>query len=270
MKQCSICGVVGSYTSNCTPECRKEYRRTLDQFKEKQRKLQETGHKICTTCKQIRRYDGFSKDKGRKEGISNRCKICDVKRFRKFYKEEKSRPKLEYVVPKSKICTRCKESKSIDQFLKRRERGNFQAYCIPCQAAYRREKYSKEQKQDSEWKWWNELNAASHRALTLSIYGIDSSDMFSAGYLRRNLIVLLPHYALLLYLCFRVSLLDNIRGILVAGSLMAFMILNLAYSWAAAGGLVDRYLMPAYFLALFYIAQSMPGTQVAPAQSARV
>jgi len=35
--------------------------------------------------------------------------------------------------------------KALTSFLKRRERGNFQAYCIPCQAAYRREKYSKEQ-----------------------------------------------------------------------------------------------------------------------------
>jgi len=85
---------------------------------------------------------------------------------------------------------------------------------------------------------------------------IDSSDMFSAGYLRRKPDRPAPHYALLLYLCFGfpcwITSAESCRG-----SLMAFMILNLAYSWAAAGGLVDRYLMPAYFLALFYIAQSM-------------
>ena len=118
--------------------------------------------------------------------------------------------------------------------------------------------------------WWNELNAASHRDYVRSIYGFDSTALFSLDYLRRNVIVLLPHYALLLYLCFRVSLLDNIRGILVAASLMAFLIVHLAYWWSGASDLIDRFLMPAFFLALFTIAQSMRETCAAPAQSTRV
>jgi hypothetical protein len=117
--------------------------------------------------------------------------------------------------------------------------------------------------------WWNELNASSHRDYIRSIYGIESTALFSVDYLRRNVIVLLPHYALLLYLCFRVSLLDNVRGILVAGSLMAFLIVHLAYWWSGASDLIDRFLMPAFFLALFTIAQSMRETRAAPAQTVR-
>jgi hypothetical protein len=116
--------------------------------------------------------------------------------------------------------------------------------------------------------WWNELNASFNRDTIRAIYGVDATALFSIDYLRRNVTALLPNYALLLYFCFRVFLSDNVRGLLVAGSLMAFLILHLAYWWSGTYDMIDRFMMPAFFLSLFYIARSM-SVRHAPQSAAR-
>ncbi len=46
--------------------------------------------RACTTCKQVKPFKDFSKDKSRKYGISYRCKDCHKEVNRKYYDKEKS------------------------------------------------------------------------------------------------------------------------------------------------------------------------------------
>ena len=42
--------------------------------------------KVCSRCKQEKPFEGFSKDRAKKDGLSSRCKVC-VKQYREQNKE---------------------------------------------------------------------------------------------------------------------------------------------------------------------------------------
>ena len=64
-------------------------------------------NKIRPSCKIEKPENEFYKNKSRKDGLSTFCKVCIADKYGK---------REHHVVPKTKICAKCKKIKSIHDF----------------------------------------------------------------------------------------------------------------------------------------------------------
>src|SRR6266478_10085011 len=91
--------------------------------------------KLCATCGIVRDITAFSKDKYRKDGISNRCKECDSAKFKVWAIKEKEYFRLTSEIFE-KQCSGCKKFKPSKSFNKDKSRvDGLQRYCKVCQSA---------------------------------------------------------------------------------------------------------------------------------------
>ena len=92
--------------------------------------------KICSRCHTEKDIDEFSRARGQRDGYAFQCKQCD-KDYKDKYKFENGKYLLsgEYKIPSIKICSRCHEEKTIDEF--HRDNGSRDGYCSRCKQCYR-------------------------------------------------------------------------------------------------------------------------------------
>lgn len=99
----------------------------------------ELGEKICNKCCVKKTLDNFHKDKTKSDGYNNNCKKC-----RSTKKEEPDEP-VEKEEIKDKICSKCKVTKTVDNFYKRGD--GYRAECKACRPNY---DYSHKKERDLE------------------------------------------------------------------------------------------------------------------------
>jgi hypothetical protein len=86
--------------------------------------------KKCTKCFEILTLDKFNKDKTNKNGLCYQCKKC---KFNATKKLRELRKELVKEIITEKICTRCKELKTINNFCKcKTNKDGFNVYCKKC------------------------------------------------------------------------------------------------------------------------------------------
>ncbi len=55
-----------------------------------------SNNKRCSTCHDIKLITDFNKDKSRRDGYSNKCKICDIKKNVTYRMENREKEILRY------------------------------------------------------------------------------------------------------------------------------------------------------------------------------
>ncbi|WP_342045990.1 HNH endonuclease [Bacillus sp. OTU530] len=96
------------------------------------------GYKSCTDCEEEKPLDAFVKDKGKSDGVRNRCQKCENLKRRKT--PIPPNPKDGY-----KFCAKCKEEKLLTEFNTRfltniRKYKPF-SYCKPCEHKLNNNRY---------------------------------------------------------------------------------------------------------------------------------
>ena len=111
--------------------------------------------KVCKTCGAEKTTDQFSVNRAARDGRINSCKPCETKRVRawsdanpekkKAWSEKNSSANLRAnLSPETMfVCTKCKTSKSVDNFGKNcRNKNNIRVTCKECVAAHMARKYA--------------------------------------------------------------------------------------------------------------------------------
>lgn len=47
--------------------------------------------KKCSCCRELKKYEEFSKDRSRKDGLRHLCKICDARRTSQYYADNRDK-----------------------------------------------------------------------------------------------------------------------------------------------------------------------------------
>lgn len=80
----------------------------------------QTLNKICAKCKEIVAVEGFSKSKGKKDGLNHTCKRC-MKVFLKNWRKKNTERLREFnLSTQIKKCWKCVKIKSITEFSKKK------------------------------------------------------------------------------------------------------------------------------------------------------
>jgi len=98
--------------------------------------------KTCNECKIEKPIEEFYKNKYKKDGRKTRCAACCNK-----YNENWGKPKPAYIRPKTKVCSKCKIEKPLEDFYPRKDRATSIGVTPQC-----RECWSKHRK----WLWRND------------------------------------------------------------------------------------------------------------------
>ncbi|WP_102422295.1 HNH endonuclease [Bacillus amyloliquefaciens] len=95
--------------------------------------------KICVDCLEEKEIDKFVKDRSKKEGYRNRCKVCENLRRRKT--PVKPQPREGY-----KFCASCNKEKQLDEFNIRFIYGKYRpfSYCKACEKEKDKNRYKHE------------------------------------------------------------------------------------------------------------------------------
>jgi 5-methylcytosine-specific restriction endonuclease McrA len=110
--------------SRCKP-CKSEYQ----QERAKNLVHQTPDTKQCTKCKEIKAASEFHNHKIGKDGLKSRCKLCTSKCERERTKT------IVPVIPETKHCPNCKETKSHSEFYTHKSRSDgLGGVCKPCHA----------------------------------------------------------------------------------------------------------------------------------------
>ena len=92
--------------------------------------------KQCTKCHKVKRFDEFSLDTSRLDGLACWCKDCCVRETRLHRRES-----MKALSPTtSKICSKCKTEKPVSEFrISKASKNGYCSWCIECERAYRKE-----------------------------------------------------------------------------------------------------------------------------------
>lgn len=119
----------------------------------------------------IKDFDKYHVNRNRKDGVATYCKPCSAEKWREFVEKKDSPRALKgprvYVELKEKQCTRCKETKDIEEFNVRTERKHGRrSRCKDCQSETHKE--------------WRIRNPSASRLRNLkSKYGLTKEDYLS-------------------------------------------------------------------------------------------
>lgn len=86
--------------------------------------------KRCTTCLDFKPFDDFHNDKGLQDGMKPACKVC------RKDPSAKSFGSTRFVSSETKICTKCLEEKSYDEFDKGTGKDGHQSHCKECRSQH--------------------------------------------------------------------------------------------------------------------------------------
>jgi 5-methylcytosine-specific restriction endonuclease McrA len=127
---------------------RKEFRK---KNKQKLQNVIPTGTKICRQCRQEKDVEEFNRNYGNKDGLCSWCKECQSE----AHKQRKEN--MVYTLAETKICGKCKQEKSINNFQKDgKNHDGVQSACKQCVSEYTSERYLQKQnyilQQNAEWR----------------------------------------------------------------------------------------------------------------------
>lgn len=105
--------------------------------------------------------------------------------------------------------------------------------------------------------WWASEKIEKDRAYIERLYGIDSTAQFSVEYLRQNVTNLWSRYAPVVVLSALNLFKPNRFTVMVVAASMMNVVFYLAYWWSAAGGLIDRFLLPNVILLLYVLGNEL-------------
>lgn len=104
--------------------------------------------------------------------------------------------------------------------------------------------------------WWAEvINPVKTLMDIKGLYGIDSTAMFSIEYLKVNCLKLITTYTPLILLVLFSRLWKTKIEILITIFTIVNIIFYLSYWWSINGNLLERFLLPNYFLVIFFLSQ---------------
>ena len=110
------------------------------------------GHKRCSRCKEILPFDHFNKNKGRKTGRDDYCKMCKsqmgLERKAKKIQEKEEAEREEQRKKdegKTKTCKICKQEFPLQEF--RNKDNTLRSYCKKCNNQKRKENKIKQSKE---------------------------------------------------------------------------------------------------------------------------
>ena len=110
----------------------------------------------------------------------------------------------------------------------------------------------------SGYMWWAAQNKAKDMANIEQLYGITSDAMFSLEYLRVNVVRLAASYLPVAIIGAAIRWCQKDRfSLLVLLCSLVNVLFFLSYWWSAAGGLLDRFLLPNFFLLMFIIGNRL-------------
>lgn len=121
--------------------------------------------KTCTKCEKAKCLSAFVRHKkANKDGYTSSCSDCRNGYSRERVRKISLNAQSDFIGPRSKICSRCGETKSITEFKKTRSVSGFQASCKTCGALDR--------KKDTYVTW----QAGSNRKKKLRKYSLTELD----------------------------------------------------------------------------------------------
>lgn len=139
--------------------------------------------KTCTKCKIEKDSSEFSKDKGKRDGLSCWCKSCQKtdkeknklrnQQYQKEYDARRRESRLKY--PKIyyedhsaeglKYCVRCQKLKSFNEFHKAKSgRFGLSSICKNCQQLYDKERYATKERKEYNRNKYNEFKDVYNKA----------------------------------------------------------------------------------------------------------
>lgn len=95
------------------------------------------GTKVCRRCDEEKPIDHYAKAVSNKDGRTNFCRACRVKEGREYkHKKGIHKPFVPAVVDGYRVCTKCNERKSVDEFHKTHDSDQPSSWCKICKYAY--------------------------------------------------------------------------------------------------------------------------------------
>jgi hypothetical protein len=110
----------------------------------------------------------------------------------------------------------------------------------------------------SGYSWWNsEVAGEMHQKMIYALYNINGNALFSVDYFMQNVKNLFSSYFFLFVLLVIGRFWQSRPGLYVAVFTVFNIVFYLSYWWSGASGLIDRFLLPNYFLIIFFMAKRL-------------
>lgn len=158
--------------------CAGEYRRAIRlKYKSNPVELPKQTKIRCSKCKVKKTIKNFFVDKGRPTGRRSCCKLCDTK-YQKKWEEKQKDLYSQREIPKTKICSKCKEEKPSSSFNRRKTRkSGVVSECKECCSQRRKNLCKNDKKYRKKNSERSKIYSATHKK-EISIY--------NAAYGKRN------------------------------------------------------------------------------------
>lgn len=116
--------------------------------------------KVCFECKETKPAAEFYPHPQHRDGLSTRCRVCFLAEMHRRWRAKHPEPEP-WVMPTEKVCTRCKQLKPLDQFVRIKNpakagRDGHSPDCKPCRSGQSNK--------------WNKTNRKRHSTTSLAHY----------------------------------------------------------------------------------------------------
>ncbi len=105
--------------------------------------------------------------------------------------------------------------------------------------------------------WWEYVNMSNNMVYKQALYGFAEPNSFSLSYFFVNVWKLIPSYIVLIYLLLFIRPWKTKFEVFIMICTILFIVIHLAYWWSAASNLIDRFLLPNFFLLFFVYGQRL-------------
>ena len=106
--------------------------------KDEKYKKKETEYKKCSSCKNLKSIEQYSKCSTSADGYYNYCSECSKEKSKKQKENQKQKEKI---IVENKVCCKCKEEKDTSKYFYKNQssKDGFRSKCIDCEKEYDKE-----------------------------------------------------------------------------------------------------------------------------------